>query len=206
MCICIFFWVPFFNSFGYIPPKLFSTLVESFCIHCITINVWVPKYSQPSQHLLFYFIFYDFSIIVNLQCSVNYYCTAKWLSHIYIYSFSDITLHDIPSQGTRYSSLCYTAGSHCLFIPKAIVSIYLPQAPSPSHSLPLPLGNHKSVLKVHEFLFRGNFHLCHISDSRYKGYHMVLSFSFWLTSLNMRFSSSTHVAANGIILLLFMVE
>ena len=31
--------------------------------------------------------FYDFyfSIIVDVQCSVNFYCTAKWPSHTYIY-------------------------------------------------------------------------------------------------------------------------
>ena len=33
---------------------------------------------------------------------------------------------------------------------------------------PLPLGNHKSILQVHEFLFCGKVHLCHILDSRYK--------------------------------------
>ena len=43
---------------------------------------------------------------------------------------------------TRYSSQCYTAGSHCLSIPKAIVCIYSPQIPNPSHSLSFPLAIH----------------------------------------------------------------
>ena len=70
-------------------------------------------------------------------------------AHIYTHPFSHIILHRVPSPVTRYSSLCYTAGSHCLPTPKAIVCIYEPQTPRPSHLLPLLLGNHKSVLQVH---------------------------------------------------------
>ena len=45
----------------------------------------------------------------------------------------------------------YTAGSHCLSTPNAIVCNYQPQTQNPSHSFPFPLHNHKSVLQVHEF-------------------------------------------------------
>ena len=38
-----------------------------------------------------------------------------------------------------------------------MVCIYKPQTHSPSHSLPLCLGNYKSVLQVLEFLFCGRF-------------------------------------------------
>ncbi|MFX4012647.1 hypothetical protein ACJBYS_11600, partial [Streptococcus suis] len=55
-----------------------------------------------------------------------------------------------PSQVIRYSSLGYTAESHRLSIPNAVVCIYEPQIPSASQSL--PLSNHKSVLRVHEFV------------------------------------------------------
>ena len=41
----------------------------------------------------------------------------------------------------------------------------LPIPPTPSLS---PLGSHKSVLQVHDFLFCGNVHLCCILDSSYK--------------------------------------
>ena len=37
--------------------------------------------------------------------------------------------------------------------------------PSPS---PAPLGNHMSILQVHDFLFCRKVHLCHILDFRYK--------------------------------------
>ena len=74
-------------------------------------------------------------------------------THMYIYSFSHIIFCHVPLQVTRYSSLCHTAGYHCLSIPGAIVCIYQPQTPNTSHSFLLPLGNHKSVLHVHEFFF-----------------------------------------------------
>ena len=32
----------------------------------------------------------------------------------------------------------------------------------------LPLGSHKSIFQVHDFLFCGKVHLCRILDSRYK--------------------------------------
>jgi len=80
--------------------------------------------------------------------------------YIYIHSFSHIILHHVPSQVARYSSLCYTAGSHCSSTLNEIVCIYLLQTHSPAHSLTLPLSNHKAVLQVHEFvsfLYIGSF-------------------------------------------------
>ena len=56
------------------------------------------------------------------------------------------------SQVTRHSSQGYTAGYRCISISKAIVCIYYPHISNPSHYLPLPLGNCKSVLQVHEFI------------------------------------------------------
>jgi len=75
-----------------------------------------------------------------------------------------------------------------------------------SKYLPLPLGNYESVFyvwvcfcSVDRFIC-AIFYIPHISDIRY------LSFSFWLTSLSMKISSSIHVAANGIISLFFVAE
>ena len=42
-------------------------------------------------------------------------------TYIYVHSFSHNILHRIPSEVTRYSLLCCTAGSHCLSTPNAIV-------------------------------------------------------------------------------------
>ena len=78
------------------------------------------------NHIILW-LYLFFSIIVDLQDSVNLYCTAKWHSHTYIYiyihSFSHIILHLVPSQVIIYGSLCYTEGSHCLSTPNAMVCI-----------------------------------------------------------------------------------
>ena len=78
----------------------------------------------------FYFLYYSWFI---LFCQFLLYTHT----HIYIYAhtfFSHIILHHVPPQGTRYSSLCYTAGSHCLSIPNAIFASTNPN----SQSIPLP--------------------------------------------------------------------
>ena len=73
----------------------------------------------------------------------------------------------------------------------------------PVHPTPFPLGNHKSALQVHELLFCGKLHLCLYIRFQICDITWCLSFSFWLTSLSMRVSSSIHVVANGIIIVLF---
>ena len=74
---------------------------------------------------LFLVRFFIFSIIVDSQYSVNFCCTySKVTEPYYIYILFLIILHHVPSQVTKYSSLCYTAESHCLFTPNVIVCIY----------------------------------------------------------------------------------
>ena len=114
--------------------------------------------------------------------------------YLFIYSFSHIILHCVSSQVTRYSSLCYIAGSHCLSTPNSIVCIYQSQTLSPSHSLPRPLGNHRSVLQVHVFFFFGKVHLCRILDSIYVISYGICLSSFWLTSLSMSNMDGTGVS------------
>ena len=64
-----------------------------------------------------------FSIIACLQYSVNFLPYGKVTQLWYIYTFFFSHYH-APSQVTRYNSQGYTAGSHCLSIPKAIGCIY----------------------------------------------------------------------------------
>ena len=60
--------------------------------------------------------------MVDLQCFVNFCCTAK----LYIkHSFCYIIFYYGPSQEIGYSSLCYTVRPHCLSIPNVIVCIYV---------------------------------------------------------------------------------
>ena len=57
--------------------------------------------------------------IVDLQCCVNFYHTAKWFSYTYI--FFHILFHYDLSQDIEYSSLCYTVRSCGLSILYIIV-------------------------------------------------------------------------------------
>ena len=64
--------------------------------------------------------------------STNFCCPAEWLSYTHKHSF----LHSFPIcfiTGYRIynSSLCDTAGHHCLSTPNVIVCICQPQTPSP---------------------------------------------------------------------------
>ena len=57
---------------------------------------------ETSYNIVLYFMIFIFSVIVDLQCSVNFYCTAKGPSHAYIYlSFSPIIRHHVPLQVAR---------------------------------------------------------------------------------------------------------
>ena len=86
-----------------------------------------------------------------IQQSDSVMCVSRTHTHIYTHTFFFyIIFNHSLSQETGCSSLCYTVGSHCLSLLNVILCIYLPQTPSPSHFLPLPLGNHKSVLHVCE--------------------------------------------------------
>ena len=101
--------------------------------------------------------------IVDLQCCVNFFCTAKWLSFIYIYIYIYIYTrthinvyiysfsYSFPyglSQDIEYSSLCYTVrtllsiypiyNSLHLLIPNS--QSYPPQPPNPC------FGKRKSAL------------------------------------------------------------
>ena len=66
-----------------------------------------------------------FSVITGLQCSVNFYWTAKWPSHTYVYilflTSSSVIFHH--KWLTRYSSLCCTAGSHCISFKALHISV-----------------------------------------------------------------------------------
>ena len=65
-----------------------------------------------------------FLIIVDLQCSVNFCCIAKWpVSYIHLYTFFfHLILRAVPAQVLRYSSLCYTAGSPSSYLKWAFSS------------------------------------------------------------------------------------
>ena len=92
--------------------------------------------------------------IVGLQCCIHFCCTAKWLIYTCTYwvtSFSYCFPYGL-SQDIEYSSLFYSVGPYGPFIRQAIVYICESQTLGPSLPRPLPLGSHKSVLCICEFL------------------------------------------------------
>ena len=84
-------------------------------------------------------------ICIYVMCVCMYMCVCMC-----IHSFSYIIFHHGLYQETGYSSLCYTAGPHHSLILNVMVCIHEPQIPTPSHSLPLRVGNYKSVFHVCE--------------------------------------------------------
>ena len=80
-------------------------------------------------HILFSFIFYDFyffhysKFTVFSQFLLYSKVTQSYIDSLFL-TFSHFVLCRVLLQVTRYSSLCYTAGSLCLPTPNAIVCIY----------------------------------------------------------------------------------
>ena len=153
--------------------------------------------------------FYFYWSIVNLQCCANLGCIVKWLSCT-LYTFF-LIFFSIMVYHKRLSIVpCATLGPYSrtsLFIHSPYSSLHLP-TPS-SYSIPLlpaSLLETPSLFSVSLFLFCREVHLCHVLDSTSKWYHMILSFSFWLTSLSVTISSCIHVSTDGIILFFFMTE
>ena len=85
----------------------------------------------------------------TVSCQLLLYSKVTQL-HIYVHSFSHIILHHVPSRDYIYFPVLYSRMS--LLIHSECNSLnYQPQMPRASQTLPLPHGNHKSVLHVREF-------------------------------------------------------
>ena len=126
------------------------------------------------------FVFY---IILDLQSSIDFYCTAKSPSHTYIYKSIFLKLSSIMSPHKWLAivpcaiqqNLIWLIHSKCnclrLLTPNS-QSIPLPPSPprQPQVYFPSPW--------VCFFFSCGKAHLWYLLESRYKWYHMVFGFLF----------------------------
>ena len=97
------------NWFQLIPPTFIQFTLESQISNCLL------------------YISTSFLIRVDLKCSVNFCCTAKWYMYIYTHthSFFHIIFHHVPSQVIGYSFLCYIYSRISLLIHAKCNSLYL---------------------------------------------------------------------------------
>ena len=96
-----------------------------FFLSCrICVTPW-KNFFFTFKILYFNSIFNDFyfSIIVGFLCCQFLPYSKVTHSHIYIYILF-LTLSSIMFHHKWYSSLCCSAGSHCLSVPNAIVCVY----------------------------------------------------------------------------------
>ena len=113
VCVCVYVWVC-------VQPCLKSIWkVECFGYGSITgISIHTTNLEEDNSNFLndFYFFYYSwFTVLCQfLQQSDPVICILSLT----------IILHHVPSQVTRYISLCYTAGSNCLPTPNTTVWVY----------------------------------------------------------------------------------
>ena len=106
-------------------PELTLEIQEYFKKIWVGISVIWGISGAPYTELNLYksiFLNLFYSSIVDLQCCVNFYCTAKWFSYIYTHLLH-ILFHYGLSQDIEYSSLCCIVGPCCLSILYIIVCI-----------------------------------------------------------------------------------
>ena len=104
------------------PDFFFLLALQMPCSKCHKRVFYSLLVARIDIAFLFYLFIFYWSI-ADLQCCVNFYHTAGWFSHMYIYILFYILFHYGSSQDTGYSSLCYTVGPCCPFIPYIIVCI-----------------------------------------------------------------------------------
>ena len=99
---------------------------KSLPIHSPHQSISIQEFGVPAGCVK-WFNFIFIKSIVDLQCCINFCCVVKVIqscSFMNIFFFS----YYIPSWSIPrdwiYSSLCYTAGPHCLSILNVIVCIY----------------------------------------------------------------------------------
>ena len=94
---------------------------------------------------------------MDLQCCINFCCTAKWFSYTYIYILFHILFCCDWSQDGDYSSLWATVPPCRSSILYESLHLLIPHSQSIPPQ-PHPTGNHKCILSIHTiFLIHRNY-------------------------------------------------
>ena len=112
------------------PAQVTCNSVESFHAR------WWLTFSSTCYAFLFFCSVLNWST-VDVRCSINFCCTTKWFSYIYI-TFHIIFYYGL-SQGIEYSSMCYRVGPYYL-LKYIIVYICWSQTPNPPPPTPPTLA------------------------------------------------------------------
>ena len=101
---------------------LLFSMLTSFLL-CVGRRIFFVVFILNFFYFFIDFYFFHYSWFTMCCQFLLYSKVTQSHTHTYIYvhSFSHNILHRIPSEVTRYSLLCCTAGSHCLSTPNAIV-------------------------------------------------------------------------------------
>ena len=100
--------------------------------HIIFKRPQIFSYIFPLLIRIGYFVFTATNILL-------YFLLHSMVSQVHRHVYIIFSYYLAPSQVRRHSSQGYTAGSHCLSIPKARDCLNELQAPTQSHSVPVPL-------------------------------------------------------------------
>ena len=127
--------------------------------------------------------------------------------HVRILFFFHITLRCAPSKVTRCSSHWFTAWAHCIPTPHAILCTFSnPRFPVHHNPAASPLAT-QTLLSTFMSFVQVESSTCAICYSPHICDIVLYSpSSFWVTSLSMIFSNSSHVAANGITLFILWLS
>ena len=112
---------------------------------------------------IFHFIFYNDFYFFHY----SWFTMFSQFSTVQVDPVAYISIHSFYISDSTWFPVLYSKISLVVHSQDNTLHLFTPSSQS-THSITLPLGNHKSILHFHDFLFCGKVHLCHILNSSYK--------------------------------------
>ena len=115
-------------------------------IKCYVITNGEGKFYKMGREHFFLLVIFIFSIIVGIQCSVDFYCTAKWPSHTYICIILFLILSSIMFHHKWLDRVPCAVQQDLIAYPLQCNSLHLLTPDSQSTPLPPPRRHFKNEL------------------------------------------------------------